>query len=292
MTMKIECCDICMDKKIKSEMIGDYYPRCRNCLEENVYNYLLEDCDGWQEIIFLPNKNQNMHYGLEIEVCFPSQKTRDQAINLCIQHLDYIYLKKDSTLDYGFEIVSHPATLDYHKQHTFIRKILPKIKKIGGIADKKKNTGFHIHASRNKLTDDEIKKIIFFIENYWYDLFPLFRREQVEIERYAERYYAISWEEIDYIFYSTKSEGEKYRAINLTNKETIEFRMFRSSLNPAILLACLELVDSFIQFAKRIDKDDICWENYIALVQDKYDFLNPYINRMQKTKEGIDYVLI
>jgi len=46
----------------------------------------------------------------------------------------------------------------------------------------------------------------------------------------------------------SKTGGARYRAINLTNSATVEFRIFRGTLAPEGIFRCLEFVDCFWRF--------------------------------------------
>jgi gamma-glutamyl:cysteine ligase YbdK (ATP-grasp superfamily) len=43
----------------------------------------------------------------------------------------------------------------------------------------------------------------------------------------------------------------RYRAVNLTNDDTVEVRVFRGTLNPDTIIAHLELLDAMIEYTRR-----------------------------------------
>ena len=50
---------------------------------------------------------------------------------------------------------------------------------------------------------------------------------------------------------------DRYHAINLTNRNTIEFRMFRGTLNIETFFATLQLVDNIVRYVKEHTNNDI-----------------------------------
>ena len=50
---------------------------------------------------------------------------------------------------------------------------------------------------------------------------------------------------------------DRYHAINLTNRKTIEFRMFRGTLKSETFFATLQLVDTIVRYVKDHTNNDI-----------------------------------
>ena len=64
-----------------------------------------------------------------------------------------------------------------------------------------------------------------------------------------------------------KSEGKRrYSCVNISNANTIEFRMFRGTLKYNTLIATLELVDKICEYAIRHSDEDlskISWSEFV-----------------------------
>ena len=58
---------------------------------------------------------------------------------------------------------------------------------------------------------------------------------------------------------------DRYYAVNLSNDDTIEFRLFRGTLNPDSFLATLELVNTIVCYS-RSDKsiDGMTWDDLLV----------------------------
>ena len=82
----------------------------------------------------------------------------------------------------------------------------------------------------------------------------------------------------------TAKSADRYYAVNLSNHTTIEFRVFRGTLNINTFMATLQFVESVIQFIKTIPINNhqlINWDEYktyISNESEKYLKLINYLN--------------
>lgn len=104
---------------------------CEECYNNRVENDCINDYCYKPEPIFYGYGNR--YYGIELEID-KGGKYGDYAkiildtANIQNQH---IYIKSDSSLDDGFEIVSHPMTLKYHLEEMDWESILQTAKNLG-----------------------------------------------------------------------------------------------------------------------------------------------------------------
>ena len=54
-----------------------------------------------------------------------------------------------------------------------------------------------------------------------------------------------------------KSNGTRYQAVNFENRNTVEFRLFRGTLNFSTFMATLEIVDALVHWARQLSISDI-----------------------------------
>lgn len=174
-----------------------------------------------------------------------------------------IYCKHDGSLECGFEIVSHPMTLDYHMNTMPWRDVTAKAKELDYISHKAGTCGLHIHVSRTAFGDTEqrqdacIARILFFFEKHWGELLKFSRRTQPQLEHWAARYgYKTEPREILNDAKNRQSRN-RYTCVNLTNTDTIEFRMFRGTLNLNSFLATLQFVDRVCEVAVNMTDEQI-----------------------------------
>ena len=101
---------------------------------------------------------------------------------------EHIYIKSDSSLDDGMELVSHPMTLDYHKDFCW-EKIIHHAVFLGYRSHQTSTCGLHIHVNRDSLgldrdeQDEVISRILYFVEYYWNEMLKFSRRSEYAMNR-------------------------------------------------------------------------------------------------------------
>lgn len=200
-------CDLCNNSFIKKNLMhmsetklnGLY---CKDCIEERGYALCQNGCDGFHhedEICAVYAKTRPMHiwgyskdvrslipkmqrmptdkkvngehlyYGVELEVLPKDIDKRDISLHNCGKAIfNRAIIKSDSSLgQYGFEIVTSPATLEFHKKsmwHDFFNT-----KYLDGLTAAQtvhswdtKVCGIHVHITRAALTDMQLSKMLVF----------------------------------------------------------------------------------------------------------------------------------
>ena len=136
-----------------------------------------------------------------------------------------------------------------------------------------------------------IAKLIILFDRWWDKYIVPFSRRNVEtMERWAAK------PSLDYIDTDTepdivnkvkwyKSEG-RYKAINLQNMNTIEFRLFRGTLKLNTFIASLQFVVVITRFVKSVKLNDIFtakWSDVFGCTE--YEELNQYLKERNLTEE-------
>lgn len=187
----------------------------------------------------------------------------------------------------GFEIVTSPNPIDRYIDK--MDGMLEVISSMGYSSWDSKRCGIHIHVNKNSLSPFQIAKILAFIYN------PAnFRFVKTIAQRHNDRY--ASFSNVDYgkpkrIKYPF--DFDRYTAINLHNRNTVEFRMFRGTLLPKRLYKNLEFVDSLIEFTSTCNNsfgDCQGWETYVKYVTlqyKKYPYLYAFLAQKGLLRVGI-----
>ncbi len=108
--------------------------------------------------------------------------------------------------------------------------------------------------------------ILYFVESHWDELFRFSRRDKWSIDRWAGRY-GYEQHGRDILEKAKKRERAHYSAVNLANKTTIEFRIFKGTLKCNTFIATLELVNAVIETAVNRTEDELhrlTWEEFAA----------------------------
>ena len=253
---------------------GYYY--CNNCFDDIVRDSLgniIEDYSYKPVPIFLGESDDNLYLGVELEVDYGNSV---RAANSISDKFSDVYLKRDGSLETGFEIVSHPATLHYHKYRLAWEYIMNCCTENKMKSHDTSTCGLHCHVSRlffGSTSDEQdlhIAKLILLINKFWDNyMVPFSRRNITQLARWARK------PSIDILDTDTEKEiidkvkgtryKGRYQGINLENSSTIEFRIFRGTLNFNTFIATLQFVDCVCRFSKSMKLSDIYTVNWSDL---------------------------
>lgn len=249
--------------------------------------------------VFFGDSNENYFLGIELEVdnegdTYNPDRVYEAAEYLNDNYGEKLYLKRDSSLSRGFEIVSHPCTPEYHFNEFGWDDIMKVCKTHALLSHDTSTCGLHIHLSRRYFGDSQdeqdlhIAKLILLISKF-YDshILKFSRRKEHELSWCANP-------ELNYESHDTeativdkmkccKSKG-RYQAVNLENTNTIEFRIFKGTLNINTFLAAIQFVVTISSFAKQIKLSDIPFTSWRDIFMHS-DF--PELNNYLKNKELI-----
>ena len=226
-----------------------------------------------------------LYLGVELEIDRGGEDSGNAEQLLDIGNLreERIYCKHDGSLGDGFEIVSHPMSLLYHRECMNWEDILHTAVSLGYLSHKTTTCGLHIHCSRSffgsgwREQENSIARIVFFVENHWNELVKFSRRQEAQLDRWASRYGISENTQITYQKTKNHSKG-RYVAVNLENDDTIEFRLFRGTLNFNTFLATLELVDEICRQALRLsdyETEHQSWGDFVlSIPEDKKELLS------------------
>lgn len=212
-----------------------------------------------------------VYFGVELEVDID----RDSAVSVIdfSDDEDLFYLKEDGSVN-GYEIVTHPASLEHHLTEMPWKKVLSDLKENGGKSHDTKSCGIHVHISRKAFTDSEISRLVAFvnINESWFSTFA--RRNSEQWAKYKP-YNGNAKQDFD--------QSARYEAVNLKNRNTIELRIFRGTLKLETVFAILQLCDCLTKFIKTVSIASVVQKP--AAILDKF---KTFI-RSSKHTELIDY---
>ena len=204
-------------------------------------------------------------FGVELEVDDGGESDRNACALMAIANgdADRLYIKHDGSLEEGMELVSHPMSLDYHMDVMPWAELIEKCREMGYTSHRAGTCGLHVHVSRDafgeseKQQDAAIARILFFVEKFWNELLNFSRRTQNQLDQWAARY-GYKNEPLEILDDAKhKNHRGRYTAVNLTNKETIEFRLFRGTLKLNTLLATLQMVDRICDVALHLSDEQL-----------------------------------
>ena len=248
----------------------EYDPLCHHCyssIKKSIQNYYYKPSP-----IFYGEGNR--FFGVELEIDGAGE--RDSAANQLMDiangnHLEHLYCKHDGSLEDGFELVTHPMTLAYHMNEMPWAAVLSEAIQLGYLSHRACTCGLHVHVNRSafgpaeKRQEDVIARILFFVENHWTELLRFSRRSQSQMEQWAARY-GRKDDPKEVLKHAKGSSMGRYTCVNLTNFDTIEFRLFRGTLKLNTFLATLQIVDRICDVAlslSDLQMQELTWTNFV-----------------------------
>lgn len=172
------------------------------------------------------------------------------------------YGKHDGSVDRGFEIVTHPASYNYHIQTFPWDEMLAECKRLG--YRRNPNTcGLHVHISKNFFGQSELRqdlgvmKLLFLVERFWDYLLTFSRRTEEQLERWASRYGMQETPRKLLEYAKHQNSSSRYKAVNLANDHTVEIRLFRGTLEPHIIKATIQLCRVLSEISKGVRLEDV-----------------------------------
>ena len=246
---------------------------CNRCVKEGpIYNY------SYKPSPIFHGESHELSIGVELELDDGGCSSKNARIltELANEKGKHIYIKTDGSLDEGFEIVSHPMTLKYHKEIMPWKELTKEALSMGYRSHKAGTCGLHCHVNRtyfgNTCEEQEwnIGKVLFLVEKYWEELLRFSRRTQGQMDHWAARYGFK--ERPDQVMNCAKNSGMgRYTCVNLENYNTIEFRMWRGTLKYNTLIATLQMVERLCKvaiFSSEKELQDMSWWSFICHVSE------------------------
>jgi len=301
-----------------SNCCSDNYNFCDNCDEyyQDVCDNGCDDSDGESrpdiygiyDYSYKPEPqfygSSDYHFGIELEMEIRGDvKSASTYINQ--QAGNFIYLKYDSSIGGssgygGFELVTHPATLEYFRDNKSLWVGLDKLRtdmdarSWDAISREGKSTcGLHIHISRSAFKSrSHLHRFMYLMYKNSREFMLLGGRSS----HYASFKDVYAYDDYDkpYLSLLNKTElyprtsSERYSAVNTNNTETIELRFFRGTLLPSGIMSALELSKSAVEYTRDITISDfkygaLSWEwfaDYIRVNNGLYPNLYERIGRV------------
>lgn len=267
-----DLCEDHYDEEISCSDCGDdYYEGDGHSCDNNsstIRNYSYKPTP-----LFFPDNDQPYYMGIELEVEVRNNNRREVAEYVSGFLSSRAYLKEDGSLTNGFEIVTHPHTLDaYHKLDW---SFLNELKRMGVRSWNAGTCGLHVHVSRiafDSASYPSSDKHLIRFNKFIYD-------NEQQVVRIAGRSseYASFRDKGDVIrkVKLTRQQSGRYSAVNLEPEYTAEVRVFRGSLRKERVLSGIEFVHAAVEFTrdmKIVPKQiPFSWARFITYVMSHQD---------------------
>ena len=251
------------------EIDGRYY--CDRCYED--FGPMIRDYHEFKNngnIIFHGDENRRdaLYMGFELEIDSDHHVDRERiARGLQERFGDFMHYENDGSLNFGFECITQPASLNYHlslmPKYKEAFKYLIENEMMGHDA---KTAGFHIHIDRKFFgtkEDSSIAKMLFVFEKFRPELMKFSRRTEAQCADWCRSRKGTYNTESGWIKKAVMeskgfmSYGSRYYSVNLTNSNTLEIRLWRSSLNIETFEATLRFTERIANICKHVRAIDL-----------------------------------
>lgn len=271
-------CESCFENHGRTCEDCGRYCYCDNLRENHNGDMVCEDClsnyspigdyhhTRAETFYKLPSDTTNRYIGFELEV----EEKRGDKVKAAMNVLEtlnhrFIECKHDGSLNDGFEIVSQPATYHYHLGVDY-KSAFAGLVRDGMESHNPGTCGLHFHVSKAFFGEGEtqytnIAKLIVMLDKLWEDIVRFSRRNYHDLNDWSKKNPLpqkaslktqadagdIDRDTIEEILYD--NSGNRYQAINITNRHTVEFRFMRGTLREKTFRASMEFVHLFTNYA-------------------------------------------
>ena len=271
---RCDCCGHLMHNDDANYYNG--YTYCDDCYSDR-YHEFIEEYDYKPTPIFYGSGQP--HYGVELEIDSGGEydSSAEDFGKIANKNNTHLYFKHDGSLEDGFEIVSHPATLDYHLHNIPWKEVMIRARELKYLSHTAQTCGLHIHINRAALgetveeQENTIGRIVYFFEKNWNQILRFSRRTEGQANRWAARYGCSTVNPKESLKGAKDSCLGRYTAVNLANQFTIELRIFRGTLRYETFVATLQFVDKLCHDAIELSDEQfqtMTWNDFTASVED------------------------
>lgn len=258
---------------------------CDRCSEDPVSSdgsRLIHDYSYRPDAIFhSTNKDERLFFGIEIEVEAKDDLRASAEYAHQLESMDLAYLKHDGSLNNGFEIVTHPMSHDFFKNEAGdFFAVMEGLRTQQGIRVKSWDTrtcGLHIHISRTGFNGgahmhrflnlvysnpDFYSTLAGRTSDQWAKFTDIIKREYKR-DANGDRIFS---QDTGYEIETKRTfkhkldmdrNSDRYSAVNTLNRETLEMRIFRGSVNGDTIKSQLDLAHASVEYTRNLTVQDV-----------------------------------
>lgn len=258
---------------------------CEVCNSHPILDHSTKPKPLFKSIPTDKNEKRELYLGFELEVQDRKYRVDLHTQAKWIRDNSYFYSKYDGSVTDGFEIVSHPFTWGHWRKETsgIVKEIQKKLVLDGYRSFNTTCCGLHVHMSKNSFTNVQLYKFMkLFYENYDFIYSISQRKTRTEMERWAK----CSCDKRRMIrkAINKSTDEERYNAVNLCNRHTVEIRIFKGTLNFNSFCKSLEFCKCVYEFSNIASIKEVNVLNffeYVKLYKKSYPNLYNFLCKKQ-----------
>jgi hypothetical protein len=239
------------------------------------------------------DEQTRLYFGIEVETetrggdYGDRRNAAEYAANL--ERESIAYLKSDGSLNCGFEIVTHPLSHSYFMNDAGVlwNTIETLKNNYSMMAWGTKTCGLHIHISRNGFSggshQHRFLQLVYNNKDFYEVLAGRSSSHWAKFDDNIDPNTGAKSFKHKLDRYSGNSD--RYSAVNTNNRQTLEMRIFRGSLNPRFIKSAIDLAHASVEFTRTMNVKEVidnglsCIKliQYIESKADLYPSLNERI---------------
>lgn len=260
-----------------------------------IHNY---SCKPNLEFKGTSRKGVYMGFELEMEIRGSSDDLQEAARFASNALLPIAILKSDASIGRdgysGFELVTQPHShTEYRDNSALLWNTIETLRTSHKARSWDTNTcGLHIHVSRAGFSSGaHMHRFIAFIYHNS-EMMMKFAGRKTDFARFNDVY---KFDEYDKPVMSFKhkvgnprnNSTERYSAVNTQNRDTLELRFFRGTMNPSGVLSALDLTQALVEYTRELRLDDVklgalTWDWFADYVRDNNGLYPDLYSRLPK----------
>lgn len=283
---------------------------CNQCDSDDMRNgvRLVHDYGYRPDAVFHTIKpDERLFFGFELEM--ELENYRMDGAEYAYGKLepdDYAYLKNDGSLEWGFELVTHPMSFDFLMDMEASQEVWETIEGLRTQYEARSyhtdSCGFHVHVSRTGFRGGvhmhNFLNLIYSNPEFYQKVAG---RKSSQWAKFDDVYIS-DWDEVHGRFNRRKTfshklrdnsrgwaniDSERYSAVNTRNRATLEVRIFKGSMDRNALKAYIQLVHASVEYTRSITvqnvKDGLLGaNNLVDYIIDNYNIYPQLLERLNK----------
>lgn len=279
-------CNYCADEDASyCDNCDEYYITERGCISDNC-----SSPSGVRSYTYKPNPTfhgqepNDLYMGFELEMSFGEDSEHMDNMTLGanasndLQKDKVLYLKNDGSIEgYGFELVTHPHTLEvYETSHKLWNYIELLRKSYDARSWDTSTCGLHVHVSRAAFKSGaHTHRFLTLIYKNPKEMMKLAGRRNNRYAQFGDVYKPDEWGVPRFDLTQkihTPYHTERYAAVNTINDATLELRFFKGTMAKSGIMSALELTHAATEYTRDLSVSDVrmgalTWEWFASWVE-------------------------
>lgn len=272
------------------------------CDTDHDESRVIHDYSYRPDLIFhQTDDDTRLYFGIEIETENKNESydDRNKAAEYAnrLEQLQLAYLKSDGSLTCGFEVVTHPMSHDFlMTEADDLWSTISALKyQHGMISWGTRTCGVHVHISRSGFNGGAHQhRFLQLVYNNQAFYEALAGRSSDRWASFTDAH-NVHGEKSFYNKIVNHRDSQRYSAVNTINRDTLEMRIFRGTLNVRTLKSIVNLAHASVEFTRDVSVPQVRaghlnWQNLVMYVRSKPEIYSELIGRLDRVSNQLQSI--